>query len=63
MKCLKHVAVAFLLTSLLFGCSGGDSSSGLDQSRTEITEENEALTVSEPSTEIVDEDEELFIDG
>ena len=62
MKYLKHLVSAALFASLLFGCSGGDSTSGLDQSRTEITEENKALTVSEPSTEIVDEDEELFVD-
>jgi len=77
-KSLKYPTSAILFVSLLFGCSGGDSSSGLDQSRTEITEESEeltvdepstpiteeseALTVAEPSTEIVDEDEELFVD-
>jgi len=61
-KALKYPTSAILFASLLFGCSGGDSSSGLDQSRTDITEESEALTVAEPSTEIVDEDEELFVD-
>ena len=78
MKYLKHLVSATVFASLLFGCSGGDSSSGLDQSRTEITEESEeltvdepsapiteeseALTVAEPSIEIIDEDEELFVD-
>ncbi len=78
MKYLKHLVWATVFASLLFGCSGGDSSSGLDQSRTEITEESEeltvdepsapiteeseALTVAEPSIEIIDEDEELFVD-
>jgi len=61
-KALKYPTSAILFASLLFGCSGGDSTSGLDQSRTDITEESEALTVAEPSTEIVDEDEELFVD-
>ena len=62
MKSLGYLTSAILFASLLFGCSGGDSSSGLDQSRTEITEDSEALTVAEPSTGIIDEDEELFVD-
>jgi len=61
-KSLGYLTSAILFASLLFGCSGGDSSSGLDQSRTEITEDSEALTVAEPSTGIIDEDEELFVD-
>ena len=59
---LKHLVSAILFASLLFGCSGGDSTSGLDQSRTEITEDSEALTVAEPSTETVDDDEESVVD-
>ena len=62
MNSLKHLVSATLFASLLFGCSGGDSSSGLDKSRTEITEDSEALTVAEPSTEIVDDDEESVVD-
>jgi len=61
-KSLKHLVSAILFASLLFGCSGGDSTSGLDQSRTEITEDSEALTVAEPSTETVDDDEESVVD-
>jgi hypothetical protein len=59
---LKHLVSAILFASLLFGCSGGDSSSGLDKSRTEITEDSEELSVDEPSTEIVDDDEESIVD-
>ena len=62
MNSLKHLVSAILFASLLFGCSGGDSTSGLDQSRTEITEDSEALTVAEPSTETVDDDEESVVD-
>jgi hypothetical protein len=59
---LKHLVSAILFASLLFGCSGGDSSSGLDKSRTEITEDSEALTVDESSTEIAVDSEESIID-
>ncbi len=73
MRKTAYLLLAAVSASLLFGCSGGDSSSGVDQSRTDITEESEELTVdesstpiteesAEPSIEIIDEDEELFVD-
>ena len=62
MNSLKHLVSAILFASLLLGCGSGDSNSGLDKSRTEITEDSEALTVAEPSTETVDDDEESVVD-
>ena len=59
---LLRITLVALSAILLFGCGGGDSTSGLDQSRTGITEEGQALTVDKSSIEIVDEDEELFVD-
>ena len=62
MNFLKYLVSAIFFASLLLGCGSGDSNSGLDQSRTEITEESEELNVDEPSTEIVDDDEESVVD-
>jgi hypothetical protein len=59
---LKHLVSAILFASLLLGCGGGDSNSGLDKSRTEIADDNEKLIVAEPNIETVDDDEESVVD-